>query len=179
MTDHDPILDQRALRDALGCFATGVTIITTRTPEGRLEGLTANSFASVSLTPPLVLWSLDLSAASLEGFKTATHFAVSVLARHQRAIAHHFATTSADKFDGINWTAGLGGSPVLGDHLASFECRTERQIEGGDHIIFLGRVLRFSQRSGSPLVFSGGHYQTTQALPDMDNDHAAEDFGYH
>lgn len=175
--DHAPELDPRRLRQALGRFATGITVITTRTTDGHLEGLTANSFASVSLDPPLVLWSLDLATPSLEGFRKAEHFAVSILGAHQRAVAHQFATTARDKFEAVAWTSGHGGCPVLDDRLATFECRTERQIEAGDHVIFLGRVLRFDQRTGEPLVFSGGHYTTIRHLPGEADDHASGDLG--
>ncbi len=181
MTPEDqatPSFDERLLRNALGRFATGIAVISTRTQAGMLEGLTANSFASVSLAPPLVLWSLDVSTPSLEGFRQAGYFAVSVLGAHQRGTAHHFAESSRTKFDGIAWNEGHGGCPVLNDCLASFECRTEREIEAGDHFIFLGRVLRFHEREGEPLVFSGGHYTTIRHLPDEKSDHAEKDLGY-
>ncbi|MEO1017973.1 MAG: flavin reductase family protein [Pseudomonadota bacterium] len=173
-----PAFDQRLLRNALGRFATGITVITTRTLDGRLEGLTANSFASVSLEPPLVLWSLDRATSSLPDFQTSGFFAVSVLGQHQRAVAHNFAESTADKFATIAWSAGHGGCPLLDDRLASFECSTERQIEAGDHIIFLGRVLNFDERVGEPLVFSGGHYTAIRHLPDETEDRAEEDLGF-
>ena len=159
----DPV-NHRALRTALGRFATGVTVITTRTPEGRLEGLTANSFAAVSLDPPLVLWSLKRHAPSLKSFVGSGYFAVNVLARAQEEVAHRFATPHRDKFAGVVHAPGLGGSPLLDGTLAVFECSTETTIDGGDHVIFLGRVHRASQREGEPLIFSAGRYGTHSAL---------------
>src|SRR5215212_2105424 len=119
------VVDQRHLRQALGRFATGVTVITTRTLDGKLEGLTANSFAAVSLDPPLVLWSLKRHAPSLPNFLASGYFAVNVLARAQEELAHHFATPRRDKFAGVPQVPGLGGAPLLRDTLAAFECSTE------------------------------------------------------
>src|SRR5215212_6106561 len=158
----DPV-HQRGLRQALGRFATGVTVITTRS-DSKLEGLTANSFSAVSLDPPLVLWSLKRHAPSVPSFQASGYFAVNVLARTQEEIAHRFATPHRDKFAGIEHTPGLGGAPLLHGTLASFECSIETTIEGGDHVIFLGRVHRASQRDGEPLIFSAGRYGTHSAL---------------
>jgi flavin reductase (DIM6/NTAB) family NADH-FMN oxidoreductase RutF len=148
--------DPRHLRAALGRFATGVTVVTTRSSSGKLEGLTANSFSSVSLDPPLVLWSLQKRAPSLETFQESGVFAVNVLAVHQRALCRHFATRSANKFLDVPHDLGLGGCPVLADSLAVFECSTHGIVEGGDHWIFLGRVERAVYRDGEPLIFSAG-----------------------
>jgi flavin reductase (DIM6/NTAB) family NADH-FMN oxidoreductase RutF len=161
--EPDPV-NHRALRKALGRFATGVTVITTRTPTGKFEGLTANSFSAVSLDPPLVLWSLKRNAPSLPGFQGAGYFAVNVLAVAQSELAHHFATPHKNKFAGIPYSPGLGGSPLLHDTLAAFECSIETTIDGGDHVIFLGRVHRASHRDGEPLIFSAGRYGTHSAL---------------
>ena len=150
--------DSRALRSALGRFATGVTIVTTRCPSGRLVGLTANSFSSVSLDPPLVLWSLRRNASSLQSFTGSRSFAVNVLAHDQELLSNRFAKPSADKFEGLDYAIGLNGCPVLRDTLACFECRLESEIEGGDHVIFLGRVERATHREGVPLIFAGGNY---------------------
>ncbi len=163
--EHD-VVDQRHLRQALGRFATGVTVITTRTVAGKLEGLTANSFSAVSLDPPLVLWSLRRNAPSLQSFLDSGYFAVNVLAAHQCDVSRHFATPAADKFATISCTAGLGGCPLLPDTLASFECSTEHQVVGGDHIIFIGRVHRATYRDGEPLIFSAGKYCTPSLLAD-------------
>ena len=158
--------DPRPLRQALGRFATGVTVVTTRGLDGRYEGLTANSFSAVSLDPPLILWSLRLAAPSLETFKAAGHFVVNVLARDQSALSRHFATPRHDKFAGIAFQPGIGGCPMLDDSLAIFECRTETTIQGGDHIIFIGRVTQAHHREGEPLIFAGGRYGTHAPLPD-------------
>lgn len=157
-------VDHRVLRAALGRFATGVTIITTRTPEDKLEGLTANSFSAVSLDPPLVLWCLKRNAPSLPSFLGSGYFAVNVLAVAQGELAHRFATPHRDKFAGVAHVPGLGGSPLFPDTLAAFECSTESTIDGGDHVIFLGRVHRACQRDGEPLIFSAGRYGTHSAL---------------
>lgn len=156
---HDP----RQLRNALGRFPTGVTVITTRAPGGKREGLTANSFSALSLTPPLVLWSLVSKSASLPGFLASGHFAIHVLASGQADISHRFATPSADKFEGLAIEEGIGGSPLLPGVLATFECSTERSQEAGDHVLFIGRVHRISYQDGDPLIFNAGRYCT--ALP--------------
>lgn len=159
-------IDQRALRHALGRFATGVAVIGTRTDDGKLEGLTVNSFASVSLDPPLVLWCLQRATPSFASFAVASAFAVSVLGADQRALSQRFATAATHKFTGVPHVAGHGGVPRLADALAWFECRTERTVDGGDHVIFIGRVVRAGYRDGEPLVFSAGRYCTPAQLAD-------------
>jgi flavin reductase (DIM6/NTAB) family NADH-FMN oxidoreductase RutF len=156
--------DPRLLRQALGRFATGVTVITTRTADAKYEGLTANSFSAVSLDPPLVLWCLRLTAPSLDSFRQSGHFAVNVLSRAQSAVSRHFATARHDKFEDIAFTPGIAGCPTLEESLAIFECRTESTIEGGDHIIFIGRVIRAHYREGEPLIFAHGRYGTHSPL---------------
>ena len=151
-------IDTRALRTALGLFATGVAVITTRARSGQLAGLTANSFAAVSLEPPLVLWSLSQDAPSLACFTDADHFAINVLGVGQRPLSRHFASPRADKFSGIAYATGLGGCPLLEGALAQFECAIENTIPGGDHVIFLGRVSRAVYRDGEPLIFATGRY---------------------
>lgn len=158
-------VDLRELRSALGRFATGVTVITTRTPDGKLEGLTANSFSSLSLDPPLVLWSIRSSAPSLDGFLQSGSFAVNVLGAEQAELARHFATPRIEKFDAIAHTHGHGGCPTLPKCLAVFQCVTENTVEGGDHLLFIGRVVRASHRDGDPLIFSGGRYRVPAPLP--------------
>ena len=150
--------DPRALRHALGRFATGITVVSTRTPAGKLEGLTANSFSSVSLDPPLVLWSLRREAPSLGGFLDGGWFAINVLASHQADLSRHFATPAPDKFADLPWVEGLGGCPLLPGCLARFECRTETTVEAGDHIIIIGRVTRATYRDGEPLLYNAGRY---------------------
>jgi flavin reductase (DIM6/NTAB) family NADH-FMN oxidoreductase RutF len=156
--------DTRALRSALGRFATGVTVVTTRCPSGKLVGLTANSFSSVSLDPPLVLWSLRRTAASLQSFTGSRYFAVNVLSADQEKLSNHFATPSPDKFADIKFETGIAGCPLLPRTLACFECQLETEVEGGDHVIFLGRVLRATYRDGVPLIFASGSYCRPERL---------------
>jgi flavin reductase (DIM6/NTAB) family NADH-FMN oxidoreductase RutF len=157
--------DARHLRHALGRFPTGVTVVTTRGPTGKLEGLTVNSFAALSLEPALVLWSLNHSSPSVAGFRASGHFAVNVLRATQADLSHRFAVRSDNKFDGIVFDAGLGGVPVLRDMLATFECETASIVEGGDHLLFVGRVRRIAYADGDPLIFNAGKYCTAQGLP--------------
>jgi len=158
------VIDERHFRNALGRFVTGVTVITTRTPEGKLEGLTANSFSAVSLDPPLVLWSLRKSSSLLQAFHGATHFAVNVLHASQFALSEHFAKREPDKFRNVAHALGLGGCPLLSGALATFECSKETDVAGGDHVVFFGRVERAAHREGEPLIFSAGRYGTHALL---------------
>lgn len=151
-------IDPRQFRSALGAFTTGVTIVTTRDREGRDIGLTANSFNSVSLEPPLVLWSLAKSAASLEAFMQAEYFAVHILAADQEPLSNLFAKRGADKFGRLTPARGHGGIPLLNGCAARFECRSTFQYEGGDHEIFVGEVITFEHFERPPLVFHGGKY---------------------
>jgi len=151
-------IDTRELRDALGCFATGITIVTARAADGQAAGVTANSFCSVSLDPPLVLWCLAKSAPSKPVFANATHFAIHVLAEHQAAISARFSRPSKDKFAGLQVTDGLEGTPLLEDAVAVFECRCEQRYDGGDHLIIVGRVERYRHTDRPPLLFHFGRY---------------------
>ncbi len=157
-------IDPRELRHALGRFATGVTVITTRAPNGRLEGVTANSFAALSLEPPLVLWSLSRNSSALAGFQDSGFFAINVLRASQVSLSHRFATRGANKYDDVEFGAGLGGCPLLIDPLATLECETEKQLDGGDHVLFVGRVRKIAFHDGEPLVFSAGQYCTSVPL---------------
>ena len=154
------ILDADAVdfRNALGAFATGVTIVTTRDRTGRDVGLTVNSFNSVSLNPPMVLWSLAKNAASLAAFSEATHFAVHILAADQEELSHRFAVRGAAKFAGLTLERGFGDVPLLPQCSARFQCRTTFRYEGGDHMIFVGTVEQFDHTARAPLVFHGGGY---------------------
>src|SRR3984957_15197190 len=152
-TDPDPAaelasdtsaIDPRDFRNALGTFATGVTIITAIAADGKPYGLTCNSFASVSLNPPLVLWSLGMFSQGLSTFQNASHFAVNVLGVSQQALASRFAKSAEEKFAGVAWTPGLGGAPLLADSVANFQCRAANRYYGGDHVIFLGAVEAYS-----------------------------------
>ncbi len=153
--------DTLTLRQALGEFATGVTVITASGGPDQGDqpvGLTVNSFASVSLDPPLVLWSLSLGSASLAAFRNATHFAVNVLAADQAEISQRFAKSKSDKFADIDWKVGAGGTALLPGCAAWFECRNEAQHEGGDHVIFIGRIEQFRRADRQPLIFHRGAY---------------------
>lgn len=147
-----------AFRAALGRFATGVTIVTATDAEGRPIGVTANSFNSVSLDPPLVLWSLAKSSMSRTAFESAREFAIHVLAATQEELSCRFARRGEDKFASVEWETSSGGAPLLKDFAARFRCRTAHRYEGGDHIIFVGEVLDFEHRDLPPLLFHSGVY---------------------
>jgi flavin reductase (DIM6/NTAB) family NADH-FMN oxidoreductase RutF len=148
----------REYRAALGAFPTGVCLITTARADSKREGLTANSFASVSIDPPLVLWSLANHAASAEAFIRAQHYAIHILGADDGALALHFARPAADKFAAFagRFATGLGGCPVLDSAAAVFECKAYSQHQGGDHTIFVGRVEAFQRNSVEPLGFLAG-----------------------
>jgi 3-hydroxy-9,10-secoandrosta-1,3,5(10)-triene-9,17-dione monooxygenase reductase component len=151
-------IDPIQLRRALGSFVTGVTVVTTLTPSGEPVGLTVNSFNAVLLSPPLVLWSLALSAASFDVFDSASHFAVNVLAQDQRALSERFARTGGDKFGGVAWRKGIGGLPLLDGSAAHFACRTAMRYPGGDHVIPIGEVLAHEHSEHAPLVHARGRH---------------------
>jgi flavin reductase (DIM6/NTAB) family NADH-FMN oxidoreductase RutF len=159
--------DRRDLRKALGQFATGVTVVTTRMPDGRRVGVTANSFSSLSLDPPLVLWSVSRGAPSFADFMSAGHFAVNVLGAGQHHLSRQFSTPLPDKFVGVAYRDGIGAVPVLEGTIASFECRSVRQYEGGDHVILVGEVERYTRTDGEPLVFHCGCYRVATRHPQL------------
>ena len=150
--------DPKAFRNALGTFPTGVTIVTTVGTDGALVGLTCNSFSSVSLSPPLILWSLSLRSPNLSNFLQAPHFAVNILAAEQAGIARRFAQSVANKFKGVPYHIGLAGVPLIDDAAAQLECRNETRYYSGDHVIFIGHVLQYAWRECAPLVFCKGCY---------------------
>lgn len=152
-------LDQRRLRDALGDFATGVTVVTARGANGAPAGVTINSFASVSLDPPLVLWSLGLRSPSLAAFESCSRYVVNVLAADQLDLAQRFAQSRRDRFADIELKVGAGATPMLPGCCAWFECRNEMRYPGGDHLIFVGHVENFQREEKAPLVFHGGRYR--------------------
>jgi flavin reductase (DIM6/NTAB) family NADH-FMN oxidoreductase RutF len=155
--------DTRDFRNALGQFATGVTIITTRDNQGAPVGVTVNSFNSVSLEPKLVLWSLAKKSYSLDAFSNAEHFIIHVLAADQKELSNRFAKGSAEKFNDVAYSDGLGGAPLLAGCAASFECRNIERIDGGDHYIFLGQVERFQVEERPVLLFYKGSYTGAHA----------------
>ena len=158
MTAQAPAFDPGDFRRALGSFATGVTIITTRDEDGEPVGLTVNSFNSVSLNPPLVLWSLANEARSLPAFRDAEYWAVHILATDQEALSTRFAKRGEDKFSDLDLERGLGDIPLLPGCSARFQCRTASRYQGGDHLIFIGEVADFDHSNNPPLVFHGGRY---------------------
>lgn len=153
-----PQLDSRELRNALGRFATGVTVVTACGREGTLAGVTVNSFCSVSLDPPLVLWCLSKKAPSCRTFLNATHFAIHILGEDQSHLSTRFSRPARDKFAGLPVTQGIGGVPLLDGAVAVFQCSAEQRHEAGDHHIMVGRVEQYVHCEGRPLVFHTGAY---------------------
>ena len=146
-------------------FATGVTIVTARTAEGQLVGLTASSFNSVSLDPPLVLWSLAGAARSMPALTAGSHYAINVLAADQQALAERFSQRGVDRWAGVAHTSGVAGAPLLEGAVASFECFNRSRYIEGDHVIFVGQVERCSHRAGvTPLLYHGGQFYTERIL---------------
>jgi flavin reductase (DIM6/NTAB) family NADH-FMN oxidoreductase RutF len=160
-------LDLRELRNAFDQYATGVTIVTARGEDGRPVGVTANSFASLSLEPPLVMWALDRRAVSLPAFKAATHFGINVLSASQHHLSRLFATRGADKFGGAAARDGPSGVPLLDGVLAHFVCRTVRRMDAGDHVLVIGEVEHHETFQGEPLVFHSGFYRVTTRHPEI------------
>lgn len=148
----------RKLRSAFGHYATGVAVVTTTTARGERAGITVNSFASLSLDPPLVLWSIGRTAATFASFRGARAFAVHVLHSGQAPLARQFALRGGDRFAGVSCATGPSGAPLLDDFLACFDCETYATHEGGDHLVIVGRVLESIERSGEPLLFYRGRF---------------------
>jgi len=151
-------IDPKALRQALGKFATGVTIITTREPDGTPRGFTANSFTSVSLDPPLILVCIACSAASCDVFANADNFAVNILGDGQKETSNLFASQRPDKFEVAKWRESSLGTPLIEDALAWFDTSRHKVVEAGDHIVLIGKVEEFGSRDGQPLGYFGGSY---------------------
>lgn len=152
-------IDARALRDAFGAFPTGVTVVTAQDHAGLPIGFTANSFTSVSLDPPLVLWCLHRKSDRFEAFRGAKHYTISLLGTAHEAVSARLAKQGAHSLEGIDLLETKLGPPALADALAVFECESEAVYEGGDHVILVGRVIRFARReAGAPLVFFHGRY---------------------
>lgn len=155
-----PPEDKSALRRALGAFATGVTIVTARAPDGAPVGFTANSFTSVSLEPPLLLVCLAHTAASYGIFRATGSFAVNVLEVGQEETARRFACRGAEKFSGTSWKPGTLGAPLIDGSLARFDCAMHQRMEAGDHDILMGRVLGFSVHEGAALLYHRGAFRS-------------------
>lgn len=166
--DERARFDVRDLRRAFGQYATGVTVVTTRDAAGRPFGMTANSFTSVSLNPPLVLWAASKTSPSLPAYETAERFAVNVLASDQHHLSRQFATSGADKFEGVVLAPGPDDAPpVLDGVVAHFVCRTTHAVDAGDHVVFLGEVESYASPGGEPLVFHSGTYRLATHHPDV------------
>lgn len=171
-------LDPRQFRAALGAFPTGVTIVTTKDDDGRDVGLTANSFNSVSLDPPLVLWSLSRAASSMPAFESSDYFAVHILSAQQEHLASRFAARDVDRFAGLVLGRGHGGAPLLDGCAARFECKRAHLYQGGDHMIIVGEVLTFERFDRPALAFHGGKYALSlQKVTDPKAVHADSDSG--
>lgn len=160
-----PAFTPSEFRAALGMFATGVTIVTATKANGELVGLTANSFNSVSLSPALVLWSLSRAAGSFGTFSNGSHYAINILGADQQALARRFSEKVPDRFEGVAWSSGIGGAPLISGAVAHFECFNRSQYAEGDHMIFVGEVERCSHTPGAaPLLFHGGKFYTEHPL---------------
>ena len=170
MTDSASLHDPRVLRHALGSFPTGVAVITTTGPRGEPVGLTCNSFNSVSLDPPLVSWSLRLASTSLEAFRSCLFFTVNILSAEQNELSSQFASRdAASRFDGVAWTPGLGGAPVLEGCVASFQCEKFAEHVAGDHLLFLGKVihLQHAGQEDSLVFYRGAYMMLAQSMREL------------
>lgn len=153
-------LDKKEFRRICGKFASGITVATLLDPSGAPHGMTANSFTSVSLTPPLVLVCVDHRARILEYFRASAHFGVNILGAEQRPISDRFAGSGYDRFEGVTWYAGQTGVPLLPDVLATIECARSNVVTAGDHDIVIGEVLHAHCQDGEPLVFYCSQYRS-------------------
>jgi flavin reductase (DIM6/NTAB) family NADH-FMN oxidoreductase RutF len=152
--------DAKALRQCLGKFATGVTVVTCSDAHGNPYGITANSFSSVSLEPPLLLWNIAKVSSSLDAYLNAEHFAINVLSEEQQALASNFARSDHTRFGNIEYLLSDAGAPLLPDTIATFECRTYQVHDCGDHYVVIGEVTAFRSGDGRPLLFYGGNYRS-------------------
>ena len=160
-----PAFSRQEFRTALGMFATGVTVVTACAADGSLVGLTANSFNSVSLGPPLVLWSLSQAASAMAALSQGSHYAINILAADQKALAEQFAGPRDARWAGVAFTLGANGAPVLAGAAATFECFNRSRYEEGDHVIFVGEVEHCAHDGqASPLLYHGGKFYTEHAL---------------
>lgn len=156
-----PEFDSRHFRDALSQFATGVTIVTTRLGNGQFLGLTASSFNSVSIDPPLVLWSLARKASSMPVFSGNSHYIINILAADQMYLAKRFARHTGNRFDGVEFELSRTGLPILRGVAAWFECHNRSRYPEGDHVIFVGEVERCDFNPQPALIFHGGRFTST------------------
>lgn len=152
--------DSTSFRRTLGMFATGITVVTARARNGSLIGLTVNSFNSVSLDPPLIVWSLANNSTARATLEECEYYAINVLARDQEAVSSLFASKEANRFNGVDWEPGLGGAPIIAGCCAVFEVRNTLRYPGGDHVVFIGHVERCDRTEDEPLVFFNGRYRS-------------------
>ncbi|MDE0747408.1 MAG: flavin reductase family protein [Porticoccaceae bacterium] len=155
-------IDTPSLRNALGSFATGVTVITALGIKGQKVGMTANSFSSVSLDPALVLWSIGRDSNCFDDFIAAKAFAIHMLTSDQQELSNRFARTGSDRFAGLDCPEGVMGIPLLPHSSACFQCTIEHQYDGGDHVILVGKVVEFTDNGHNPLIFHRGNYASLQ-----------------
>lgn len=157
-------VDSRHFRHALSQFATGVTVITAVAADASMLGVTATSFNSVSLQPPLVLWSLGAQASSMAAFTACSHYVINILAADQAELANRFASKLANRFDGVEFALSDNGQPILANSVGWFECSNRSRYPEGDHVIFVGQVVRCEFVNKAPLVFHAGSYASTVPL---------------
>ena len=176
-------VDKREMRNCFGKFATGITIITALAPDGTKLGLTVNSFSSLSLEPPMILWSLDKRSNNLEALKSASHFAVNVLASDQIELSNRFASPSDEKYQGVELVESKCDLPLFSGAVAHLECKNVDQHDGGDHVIFVGEVEYFTTFDKKPLLYANGQYAvagrhpaTPQAEPKVEDRTSRDDF---
>lgn len=153
-------IDEASFRKAMSTFATGVTIMTCRGEDGRAVGMTVNSFTSVSLEPPLVLWCINQSIVPTAAFNATGHFAVHVLHRGQESLSNHFAVDREDKFEGIEHSNGVADLPILTDFLSVYQCKISNRVMAGDHAILIGELVDYEIRDREPLIFYGSSYRS-------------------
>lgn len=164
-----PAFDERQLRDALAQFATGVTIVCARAPDHRYVGFTANSFNSLSLSPPLILWSLSHRSTSLAAFEAAERYAVNVLSTGQVDLARRFSRPHVDRFQNVAFRLGWSDAPLIDGCVAWFECRHAARHRTGDHVLFIGEIVTVERARGRGLVFQHGEYGTAKPLTRADD----------
>ena len=160
-----PAFDERQFRDALAQYATGVTVVCARAPDGRYVGFTANSFSSASLSPPLVLWTLSHRSTSLAAFEAAERYAVNVLSASQVEFARRFSRPHVDRFASVPFRLGWSDAPLIDGCIAWLECRHHARHRAGDHVVFIGEVVTVERAHGRGLVFQHGHFGTATPLP--------------
>lgn len=156
---HSHRIDSKEFRRAAGKFLTGVTVATSRAADGTPHGLTVNSFTTVSLAPPLILFCIDNRTRSINHFVKTGFFAINVLSESQRALSARFADPTADRFTGLDWHEGKTGSPLFAGCLATIECKLAQTVEAGDHLILVGEVLHLTHTDGDPLAYFSGSYR--------------------